>query len=122
MKLSNSPLPLEDFYLDLVEFALFKEMMMEVFEPEDASIIFEKLKAGSYHGKQYLDFLEVINEIILCDSKEISHLTGVGGYGEFSILIKQYGPLFWIDTPDYSIQYFKSLDDAAAFAESNWLL
>ena len=54
-------------------------------------------------------------------SNIVEELTGVGGYGEFSIYIHEFHGIFWISAPEFDDDgYFTSKEDAISFAEDRY--
>ena len=54
-------------------------------------------------------------------SNIVDELTGLGGYGEFSIYIHEFHGIFWISAPEFDDDgYFTSKEDAISFAEDRY--
>lgn len=54
-------------------------------------------------------------------SNIVEELTGVGGYGEFSIYIHEFHGIFWISAPEFDDDgYFTSKEDAISFAKDRY--
>jgi hypothetical protein len=54
-------------------------------------------------------------------SNIVEELTGLGGYGEFSIYIHEFHGIFWISAPEFDDDgYFTSKEDAISFAEDRY--
>jgi hypothetical protein len=64
------------------------------------------------------ELINLLEEFIENESSIIHEITALGDYGEFSIGIQNFGPIYWISASDFdSIKYFKSLQDAINCAE-----
>lgn len=111
------PYPIEKFYPDLVELELVNELLNDSFGPANTAVIIDKLKKGLFQEVNF-DFEDIVTEVIENNYEMVAELTGVGSYGEFSIVVNGYGPLFWIHANDFDpIAYFETCEDAVMYAE-----
>jgi hypothetical protein len=59
------------------------------------------------------EIYDIVVDLIFNESEVVSEHSGAGDFGEFSIDVRQFGPLFYISTLEYDdIGFFDSLDEA----------
>lgn len=64
------------------------------------------------------ELINLLEDFVENESLIIHELPATGDYGEFSIEIQNFGPVYWISSMDFdSIKYFKSLQDAINCAQ-----
>ncbi len=110
--------PIELFYSELIEMESVQQQLEEFLDKEIYDRILKQFDEGIAYNKIEGDFEDIINEYVVENAEVINDLTGVAWDGEFSINIMNFGPLYWVEAPEFDlIGYFKSEEDALAYAE-----
>tara|TARA_B110000285_G_C14776493_1_gene446472 strand:+ start:119 stop:436 length:318 start_codon:yes stop_codon:yes gene_type:complete len=84
--------------------------------------------AKEFSEEKYLnispgDIEDLISDLIDNDYKVDDTIYGSGDFGEYSIEIQSFGPLFWVQGQEFDpIQFFKSFDEALSCAVLNYLI
>jgi len=83
--------------------------------PENASRLLDAARKGDPDDE--LD-TSIIDDLIHSDYEVALELQGHGSYGEFSINVCRFGPVYWVFAPDFdNVEYFTSLEAAREAAE-----
>jgi len=112
---------IESFYAELIQIQSIKdEIINELGEKEGLRIINQFINRASYLDIKG-DFEDIMIEFINNNADILESLTGIGSYGEFSIDLKNFGPLFWVEAQEFDpIKYFRSRQDALDCANSEY--
>lgn len=90
---------------NLIKESLGEEYLNKIIQPNSEDLITDEL-------------INLLEDFIENESSIIQELPATGDYGEFSINILNFGPVYWINSMDFdSIKYFKSKKDAINCAE-----
>lgn len=110
-----------DFYSEIIKMSDVQDAIADKYGKEHCQKIVKGFSEGIYYHITPGDIEDLIFDLIDSDYEVDDTIYGVGGYGEYPIEIRSFGPLFWVEAQEFDpIQYFKSFDDALSCAESTY--
>lgn len=88
---------------------------------EKAPVILAKLTNEEELEGDELGALDTITDLVLSEGEAQETIGCWGGEGEFPLNIIRFGPVFWIQAPEFDdIGFFDSLKEAIEVAESEF--
>ncbi|MDB4083331.1 hypothetical protein N9502_03590 [Vicingaceae bacterium] len=98
-----------------------QDAITEIYGKENYHKIIKGFSKGVYHHVIPGDIETLIFDLAESNYDVDETIYGNGGYGEYPIEIRSFGPLIWVAAQEFdSIEYFKSFDEALSCAESTY--
>jgi hypothetical protein len=110
-----------DFYSEIIKMVEVQDAITEMYGKENRQKIVKGFSEGIYYHVTPGDIEDLIFDLVDNNYEVDDTIYGVGGYGEYPIEIRSFGPLFWVAAQEFDpIEYFKSFDEALSCAESTY--
>ena len=112
-----------DFYPELLKMNEVQDAIEEKYGKGNYKKIAKEFSEEKYLNISPGDIEDLISDLIDNDYKVDDTIYGSGDFGEYSIEIQSFGPLFWVQGQEFDpIQFFKSFDEALSCAVLNYLI
>jgi hypothetical protein len=112
--------PLEAFLPALADVESVQAALHKEFGERSVGIV-NILKSGSPLPDSELSAYDIISDIVSNNGTPEWSINGLGNAGAFSIIVVQFGPIYWIEAGEADpLGYFETLEQARDAAEMNY--
>jgi hypothetical protein len=117
----NKTLGLEIFLNKLIPLDEITLAIEEILGNSETTNVVKRAVENKLSTDDVEETKSIIEEYIYDNAITVASIEAYGGYGPFTISIQNFGPLFWVEAPEFDrIKYFATLDDAFSCADEEY--